>query len=106
MRALSVVARRHPAFGGHALAVWLTHLTGVKEVAITGSEIATRDMERLVWDLYRPNVVVAMNRGEGSPVPLLVDRPATDTATAFVCQQLVCGLPVESTEALRSQLSV
>jgi uncharacterized protein YyaL (SSP411 family) len=86
MRALSVVARRHPAFGGHALAVWLTHLTGIKEVAITGPNDATRDMERVVWDVYRPNVIVALNHGQGSSVPLLVDRPASDTATAFVCQ--------------------
>ncbi len=105
MQALSVVARRHPSFGGHALAVWLTHLVGIKEVAITGTEDATRDMERLVWDVFRPNVVVAINRGDESPIPLLIDRPATDTATAFLCQQLVCGLPVDSADALAAQLT-
>jgi uncharacterized protein YyaL (SSP411 family) len=106
MRALSVVARRHPAFGGHALAVWLTHLIGVKEVAITGYGDITHHMENLVWDVYRPNVVVAINHDQESPVPLLVDRPATDAATAFVCQQLVCGLPVASTDELAAQLVV
>ncbi len=105
MRAISVVARRHPAFGGHALAVWATHLAGVKEVAITGVAGSTRDMERVVWDVFRPDIVMALNHGTTSTVPLLADRPATDLATAFVCQQLTCGLPADSTDDLRAQLT-
>ena len=105
MRALSVVARRHPAFGGHALAIWATHLAGVKEVAITGSEDATHDLKRVVWDTFRPDVVLALNHGGLSSVPLLAERPATDVATAFVCQQLVCGLPTNSASELAVQLA-
>ena len=105
MRAISVVARRHPAFGGHALAVWATHLAGVKEVAITGVADSTRDMERVVWDVFRPDIVMALNHGTTSTVPLLADRPATDLATAFVCQQLTCGLPADSLDSLRAQLT-
>ena len=73
---------------------------GIKEVAITGSAEATEDMERLVWDSYRPDIVLAVNRGAGSTVPLLADRDATGTATAYVCEQLVCGLPVTSVDDL------
>jgi uncharacterized protein YyaL (SSP411 family) len=105
MSAVSVIARRHPAFGGYALAVWATHLAGIKEVAITGTADATRGMEDLAWNVYRPNVVVAINDGATSTVPLLADRPATDVAMAFVCEQLVCGLPVTSVEELAAQLS-
>jgi len=105
MRGLSVVAKRHPAFGGHALAVWLTHLAGIKEVAITGDKDATHGMERLVWGAFRPNIVVAVNRDEDSSVPLLADRPAGTDATAFVCEGLVCGLPARSTTEFASQLA-
>jgi len=104
MESLSVVAKGHPSFAGHALAVWLTHSVGVKEVAITGSPSATVDMERLVWDRYRPEVVIAVNRGSGSAVPLLTDRDASGTATAYVCEQLVCSLPVTSVEDLARSL--
>lgn len=57
-------------------------------------------MERLVWESYRPTVVVATNRGTDSPVPLLQGRDATDVATAHVCQHLVCGLPITDIDDL------
>ena len=104
MESLSVVAKGHPSFAGHALAVWLTHSVGIKEVAITGSAETTEEMERLVWGSYRPNIVLAVNRGAGSTVPLLTDRDAAGTATAYVCEQLVCGLPVTSVSGLAMSL--
>jgi hypothetical protein len=104
VRSLAVVARSHPSFAGHALAVWATHLAVIKEVAITGPADATVAMERVIWDEYRPDVVVALNRGDDGRVPLLTGRPATDTAVAYVCQDLVCGLPVTTVAELTAQL--
>ena len=104
MASLSVVARSHPSFAGHALAVWATHLSGVREVAVTGSADATYDMERKLWSAYRPDVVVAINRGSGSSVPLLTERDATPNATAYVCQNLICSLPVNTADELAAML--
>lgn len=104
MASLAVVAKSHPSFAGHALAVWATHLAGMKEVAITGSAEATSDIEQLVWEKYRPNVVVAINRGSDSVVPLLADRDAGEGATAYVCENLVCRLPVHTRLELEPML--
>ena len=104
MASISVIANRHPSFAGHALAVWVTHLVGVKEVAITGVKDATSELVSEIWETYRPDVVLALNRGTDSNVPLLADRPAGQEATAFVCQDLICELPVHTRDELRSLL--
>jgi uncharacterized protein YyaL (SSP411 family) len=104
MGSISIIANRHPSFAGHALAVWVTHLAGVKEVAITGSVDDTRELVSEVWDTYRPDVVLALNRGTDSNVPLLTNRPAGHDATAFVCQDLICKLPVHTRHDLRNLL--
>ncbi|KAA3640587.1 MAG: thioredoxin domain-containing protein [Armatimonadetes bacterium] len=104
MEAVSIVARRHPSFSGHSLAVWATHLTGIKEVALTGAGSVTAEMERLVWSAYRPTVIAVVNRGSDSPVPLFAERDASDTATAYVCHRLVCGLPITDTADLGAAL--
>jgi len=61
-------------------------------------------MERLVWDRYRPDVVLALNRGSGSSVPLLADRDAGEQATAYVCENLTCSLPVHTDKDLAAML--
>ncbi|MEZ5174940.1 MAG: hypothetical protein R2823_01885 [Acidimicrobiia bacterium] len=104
MASVSLIARRHPPFAGHSLAVWATHLAGIREVAITGSEAGTADMERIIWSAFRPDAVVAVNRDTGSSVPLLAGRDATDQATAYVCSGLVCDLPVTTAEALADRI--
>ncbi len=106
MGAISIIARRHPSFAGHSLAVWATHLADIKEVALTGLGDATTEMERLVWDSYHPTVIVAVNRKSDSPVPLLAERDATEAATAFVCQRLMCGLPISDIADLTAALGL
>ena len=98
-------ALAYPAFGGHALAVWLTHLVGIDEIAITGTPIG--ELEAVVWETFRPNAVVAIGVGTDGPVPLLVDRGGPDDpAKAFVCRGLVCDLPVSDGDALRALLAI
>jgi uncharacterized protein YyaL (SSP411 family) len=105
MAAMSVVALRHPSFAGQSLAVWLAHTEGLKEVAVTGTPDAIDDLIDTYWNTYRPASVVAVNRGEHSVVPLLQDRPASATPTAYVCQRLVCELPVHSGTELAALLA-
>ena len=104
MASISIIAQRHPSFAGQALAVWTTQLAGIKEVAITGQPDATGSLEAEIWNTFRPNVVVAINRGSTSPVPLLEGRPAGAVPTAYVCENLVCTLPVRSSTDLRDLL--
>jgi uncharacterized protein len=104
MKALSADALQNPAFGGYSLAIWLTHLAGIKEVAVVGTAEQRNTLTRPIWDQFRPNVVVALGDGSTSTVPLLADRPGGETGLAYVCENLVCDLPVASAQALGAKL--
>jgi len=77
---------------------------GVKEVAIVGSPAARRSLERVIWDNFRPDCVLASgDRDDG--VPLLAERTAGDAAAAaHVCHKFECDLPVNTAADLRSRL--
>jgi uncharacterized protein YyaL (SSP411 family) len=79
---------------------------GAKEVAIAG-EAGTADTQALlavVYGGYRPNLVTAVGL-KNSVVPLLADRPQVNGgATAYVCRQFVCRLPVTTPDGLTAQL--
>ena len=106
MQFLARDALQYPSFAGYGLAVWLTHLVGIREVAIVGNDDTVGAMQRLIWAEFRPNVVVAVGDGSQSRVPLLFDRPPRDHTLAYVCQNLVCGLPVDTVEALDTGLGL
>ena len=106
MQILAHDALQYPSFAGYGLAVWLTELVGIKEVALIGVDDAVQQMENVIWNSFRPDVVLAVGDGSDSAVPLLLDRPLADNTLAYVCQNLVCGLPVTSSEALRHNLEL
>jgi uncharacterized protein len=104
MQLLTRDATHHPTFGGYGLAVWLTNLVGMNEVAIVGPDEGRTSMERVAWEAFRPDVVIASSNSADSVVPLLAGR-TEDTATkAYVCRNLVCDLPVGSAEELGAKL--
>ncbi len=80
-----------------------------KEIAIVGDPAAqdTRALVEVVRGAYRPNQVVAVGRpGDPQPVPLLAGRAPLDSrATAFVCENFTCNLPVTEPQALAAQLA-
>jgi uncharacterized protein YyaL (SSP411 family) len=94
-------------------AQWLTAmdfaLAPVVEVAIVGdqADAATRALLAVATDGFRPSQVVAVAADPGSSVvPLLRDRVAIGgVATAYVCRDFVCRLPVTDPEALRADLA-
>jgi uncharacterized protein YyaL (SSP411 family) len=104
MEILARDALQYPSFAGYGLAVWLTQLIGIKEVAIVGVRESTEALERTIWERFRPDTVVAIGDGTDSPVPLLEGRPLADRALAYVCQNLTCDLPVDSAEELHASL--
>jgi uncharacterized protein YyaL (SSP411 family) len=104
MEFLSPDALSNPAFGGYALAVWLTQLVGMKEVAIVGTPEQRQSLSRPVWGAFHPDVVLAPGSGGQTDVPLLADRPGGETGSAYICQNLSCDLPVHTPQALADRL--
>jgi uncharacterized protein YyaL (SSP411 family) len=109
IRQVTSFVGRYPS----GFANWLTAmdfaLAPVVEVAVAG-EPGSDDAEALLEPLrdgYRPHQVVAVGADpESSPVPLLHGRERLDgRATAYVCRDFACRLPVTDAEALRAQLS-
>jgi len=106
--AIQSLLAQHPT----AFAQWLSAaafaLGEAKEIALVGDP-AKDDMRallRVIFDPYRPFKVVALKRpGEDSPVPLLAGREQINgQATAAVCYNFACRLPVTEAAMLKEQL--
>jgi len=93
-----------PTAVAHLAAVHATRLAGIKELALVGPDAAT--MATTVWEQYRPHVVLAVDRsGKGGDiVPLLAHRSVEGKTLAYVCEQMVCAAPVETSEELSALL--
>jgi uncharacterized protein YyaL (SSP411 family) len=111
LRAIQPVLSQYPT----AFAQWLSALCfalgSPREVALVGRTEADPEMGAMldvVFRPYRPFQVVALKRpGEVSQIPLLANRdPIDGRATAFVCANFTCRLPVTDAAALRQQLDV
>jgi hypothetical protein len=68
-----------------------------------GDSEAREPLEREVARHYLPSVVLATASDEGG-LPVLEGRGAVDGAAAYVCENMVCQLPVNTPDALRKQL--
>jgi uncharacterized protein YyaL (SSP411 family) len=108
LRSVQPVLAQYPT----AFAQWLSALTFAvsqpREVALVGApdDAGLQALLQVVGEGYRPFQVVALKRpGEESPVPLLAGREQIGgRATAAVCYQFTCRLPVTEPAALREQL--
>ena len=103
------MASRYPTAFGNWLCAIDYAAQPVLEVALLGDPSDTRYGELLsvVWEKYRPNLVAALSRPNppAEAPPLLHNRPLYNHhPTAYVCQNFVCDLPVNSSEDLRAQL--
>ncbi len=96
---------QHPSAVGYLAAVLAAGLVGPKEVAIVGRPEARRELVEVVWERFRPGCVLAVGEGTATAVPLLSGRPSGEAgATAYVCRDFVCALPVDSPAELRPLL--
>ena len=99
---------RHPRAFGQALSALDSYLASTKEIVIVGDpqEAATQALLETVHGRYLPNKVLVVARPDQlatlSPrIPLLADRTQIDgSATAYVCENYACQLPVTEPEAL------
>ncbi len=105
VRSAAATAIAHPTFSGHLLATWLTYGAGIDEIAIVGNAEDRRPLERVVWERFRPTSIVAVGDGAPTGIPLLEHRQAGASATAHVCRNLICELPVSDPDALRELLT-
>ena len=116
-RATTALRGMAPFFGRHAagLGNWLCALdfwlSSPKEVVIVGGEDDpdTAELLRALHSTYFPNKVVAglttEDQADAVGLELLEGRRRVDgRATAFVCQNFACQLPVTTPDALLAQL--
>ena len=75
-----------------------------REVAIVGDAASRAPLERELARHFLPSTVIAPSAGGGG-LPVLEERTAGDGALAYVCERMVCQLPVGSPQALAAQLT-
>ncbi|MEK7214874.1 MAG: thioredoxin domain-containing protein, partial [Chloroflexota bacterium] len=105
--------RQHPTAFGRLLCVLDDFLAPSQEIAIVGgmTDPATQGLLSVVWGNFLPHKVVALaapeDRDAAEAIPLLRDRGQVDgRATAYVCENFACLLPVTDPEALAGQLGL
>ncbi len=111
LRPMADLMGRHPTAFGRFLCAFDFHLGPRVEVALVAPR-AVEETARLaeeVFGRFLPNLVAAgMVAGDGDAargVPLLEGRAAIDgKATAYVCRNYACELPVTERAALAGQL--
>ena len=95
--------KRYPQGFGRMLSAIEFHLSPVLEIAVVGER--GNALERAIFDRYLPNAVIARTDKVGVSLPLLADKLATNgRATAYVCENFLCGRPVQTVEELAAQL--
>jgi uncharacterized protein YyaL (SSP411 family) len=110
LRSAQDVMVRFPTGAGNWLCALDYYLSETKEITIVGDREAP-DTQALVSEVYRsflPNRVLVGGNGIDASLaglPLMEGRDMVDgRATAYVCQNYVCQLPVHDAPALASQL--
>ncbi len=109
--ALYPVLTRHPSGFAHWLCAAAFILGQPQEVAIIGQPAAadTEALLDVVYDQYRPNLIVAVGNGANgaaATIPLLANRDQRDgRATAYLCRRFVCQQPVTEAADLAQQLA-
>ena len=102
---------QYPNGAGHWLCALDFYLAEVKEIAIAGDLDApdTRALAAEVFRHYQPNrVLLGLSTHDAAlaALPLLQGRTRlADRATAYVCSNYVCALPVNDPQALAKQLA-
>jgi uncharacterized protein YyaL (SSP411 family) len=96
---------QHPSGFPHLLCALDACLATSKEIVIVGDpqDAQARDLLREVFHAYLPNKAVACGK-EGDTF-LLQNKPQINgRATAYVCENFTCGLPVISPRDLGDRL--
>jgi uncharacterized protein len=90
-------AQRAPQAFGWALAVTQAMLDGPREVAIVGvdGDAGLARLRQVALASSAPGLVISVGAADAPGVPLLADRPTIEgRATAYVCRDFACEMPV------------
>jgi uncharacterized protein YyaL (SSP411 family) len=103
LRLFAKPATEHPETFAHLLRALDFQLAPTREVALVGDELG--ELTATVRADFRPHVVLAGGREGSAEPPLLSDRASVEgRATAYVCENFACQLPVTDPEALENLL--
>jgi len=112
MRSTMTLMSQYPMGAGHWLSALDFYLATVKEIAIIADESdGASGLAAEAFRHYLPNrVLVGLEHDDDqrtADLPLLKDRNRIgDRATAYVCRNYTCDLPVNEPQALARQLAV
>jgi uncharacterized protein len=101
------VMHRQPTGFGSLLQALEAHASPMREVAIIGDLESedTKNLLKVVNDRYQPHVVVVVAPAGESYLPVLEQREMIENlATAYVCENLACQMPVTSPSDLEKLL--
>ena len=108
MRSTMTLMSQYPMGAGHWLSALDFYLATVKEIAIIGDGDGARELALEVYRHYLPNRVLVGGGADDTTagLPLMEGRGQLGgQATAYVCRNYVCDLPVNQPEALARQLA-
>jgi hypothetical protein len=109
LRLIQPMAGNYPTAFAHWLCAMDFALSKPKEIALVGdpTRADTRALLDVIGKPYRPNQVVAVTAAtDRSVIPLLEGRAQVDgRATAYVCENFACRLPVTESDALAALLA-
>jgi uncharacterized protein YyaL (SSP411 family) len=111
LRLVRDAVERYPSAFGYALGAIDFYLSTPKEIVVVAGADSDRArlLEREIWSRYLPNKVVVLSAGDDARnselIPLLRERSADGgRATAYVCENYACRLPVNTPEELAAML--
>ncbi|MBI5931887.1 MAG: thioredoxin domain-containing protein [Chloroflexi bacterium] len=106
---ITAAMREYPSAFGTALCGLNLLVRRPIEVAIIGDESAAYELLAVVQKRYHPTVITALattNQDENATPLLLAHRTRrNDLPTAYVCQNFVCDVPVNTVDALERLLT-
>jgi uncharacterized protein YyaL (SSP411 family) len=79
--------------------VMLAHSVGRIEVAVVGEKI-----ESLAALQKIPGLILMQKREEKTSIPLLSDKPLSESTQFYICKDKTCGLPINTMEEALSEI--
>ncbi len=105
VRHATALAGQAPRAVGHALAVAHTLFYGPGELAVVGQDHA--QIQTVAGSARRtagPGLTTAFSTGEENGIALLEGRSGGNGMQAYLCRNMVCGMPVATEEELKRLL--
>ncbi len=107
LTSMTNVLRQAPSAFGRLLCAADFALAPTQQLALIGdmAHPTIHAMQHVIYQHYRPSLVIAYHHPDLSFLPLLQERPMHhDTPTAYLCQQATCSAPITNADTLYHEL--